>query len=59
MPVSKPLHPRVASIRFEILLSSGGKKTAVFLRTDKVLDLLQDPGSLGDFLRGLANDGGD
>jgi hypothetical protein len=45
---------KVIQITFTILVD-GKKHEAMFLRREKVKDLMNDPGSLGEFLRDLAD----
>lgn len=55
MPTTEDQTPHnVRQISFEIVLESGARLRAEFIRPDKTLELLRDEGSLGDFLRDLA-----
>lgn len=44
----------VKEIRFEIVIGDV-RREAVFLRKEKINKLLADPGSLGEFLRAMAD----
>ena len=46
--------PGVVRVRFEITMDSGMRHEAIFVRREKIEDLMSDPGSLGEFLRDLA-----
>jgi precorrin-6B methylase 2 len=49
---TKPL-PEVNEIRFEIHLKTGGKVVAVFVRPEKIRELLTATDTLGSWLRAL------